>query len=501
MIAVVTEEFATHGHNMAKHLGHGDLAVLVLPYPLEARPDDELLAISAEYYPQALELLGVTAVTLTGAQVEVPADPTAFYELSLAEGWGDGAPLLPADRRRDRGAARRARPTRPTTCVGVLPPQYGVATVELVAANAAMAGVQPAAFPLVLAALEALTRPGVERVRAHHHDVERVPDADRERPVARRARHRLPRRLHGRRRRARLDDDRARGRRCACATSAASAPARRRAPCSASPPASGCASASGRSARRGRRSRSGAASPPTPTSSRCTAARARSRSPTSTTTTRATCSYLLAKSIAYPLANMYLGNADNGEVVLAVNPMWAERFGAAFPDVADLQAYLHEHAWQPLDLWPRAEPGDPARRRAGSDGATDRVYLTARPDQIVPVVCGGLGSLHAIALPSFGESADAERRRPRRCGLTVDADAVAEAVDEVGRILRADGGDLVLVDADPTTLRIRLALAPRRRELRRVRAPARPARARRSAPAIGRRVPGEFELVLADPRR
>ena len=59
MIAVVTEEFATHGHNMAKHLGHGDLSVLVLPYPLEARPDDELLAISAEYYPRALQLLGV----------------------------------------------------------------------------------------------------------------------------------------------------------------------------------------------------------------------------------------------------------------------------------------------------------------------------------------------------------------------------------------------------------------------------------------------------------
>ena len=40
VIAVVTDEFATHGHNMAKHLGHGDLSVLVLPYPLEARPDD-----------------------------------------------------------------------------------------------------------------------------------------------------------------------------------------------------------------------------------------------------------------------------------------------------------------------------------------------------------------------------------------------------------------------------------------------------------------------------
>ena len=37
--------------------------------------------------------------------------------------------------------------------------------------------------------------------------------------------------------------------------------------------------------------------------------------------------YLIAKSIAYPLANMFLGNVENGEVVVAFNPMWAERFG------------------------------------------------------------------------------------------------------------------------------------------------------------------------------
>src|SRR6478735_3278670 len=61
VIAVVTDEFATHGHNMASHLGHRDLRILVLPYPLEARPHDELLAISAAAYPEALELLGVTA--------------------------------------------------------------------------------------------------------------------------------------------------------------------------------------------------------------------------------------------------------------------------------------------------------------------------------------------------------------------------------------------------------------------------------------------------------
>ncbi len=58
-VAVVTEEFETHGRNMARFLGHGDLKVLVLPYPLEARPDDELRTIAAEYWPQAMDLLGV----------------------------------------------------------------------------------------------------------------------------------------------------------------------------------------------------------------------------------------------------------------------------------------------------------------------------------------------------------------------------------------------------------------------------------------------------------
>jgi hypothetical protein len=63
VVAVVTDEFATHGHNMASHLGHRDLRILVLPYPLEARPEDELLAISAEAYPQALDLLGIATVS------------------------------------------------------------------------------------------------------------------------------------------------------------------------------------------------------------------------------------------------------------------------------------------------------------------------------------------------------------------------------------------------------------------------------------------------------
>lgn len=61
VVAVVCEEFLVHGQNVATHLGHRDLKILVLPYPLEARPDDELRAIADEYYPKMLELLGVSA--------------------------------------------------------------------------------------------------------------------------------------------------------------------------------------------------------------------------------------------------------------------------------------------------------------------------------------------------------------------------------------------------------------------------------------------------------
>ena len=59
VVAVVTEEFETHGHNVATHLGHRDLELLVLPYPLEARREAELREIADTYYPQVLDLLGV----------------------------------------------------------------------------------------------------------------------------------------------------------------------------------------------------------------------------------------------------------------------------------------------------------------------------------------------------------------------------------------------------------------------------------------------------------
>ena len=88
----------------------------------------------------------------------MPDDPEALYALSLSQGWGDGLPLLPPTEDRVR-ALVAATPYAPDDLICVLPPRQGDATVEKAAVNAALAGVEPDAFPLVIAALEAMTMP------------------------------------------------------------------------------------------------------------------------------------------------------------------------------------------------------------------------------------------------------------------------------------------------------------------------------------------------------
>jgi hypothetical protein len=63
-------------------------------------------------------------------------------------------------------------------------------------------------------------------------------------------------------------------------------------------------------------------------------------------------------------------------------------------------------------MWPAANAAILYDR--GRVDAHGRVHLVERPDQIVPIVCGGLGSLHAIVLPSFGESTMQSLRVRRR---------------------------------------------------------------------------------------
>lgn len=82
----------------------------------------------------------------------------------------------------------------------------------------------------------------------------------------------------------------------------------------------------------------------------------------------------------------------------------------------------------------------------------------------------------------------------------MEATAVTAAVDEIATLLRADGAELVLVETNPAraTITVRLELGGVDC-LDCILAP--DALAETITQAIRRRVPEEFELILADPRR
>jgi hypothetical protein len=58
-VAVVTEEFEPLAHTMAANAGHAALRVVVLPYPLDTRPEPEVREIGRRHYRSLLRALGV----------------------------------------------------------------------------------------------------------------------------------------------------------------------------------------------------------------------------------------------------------------------------------------------------------------------------------------------------------------------------------------------------------------------------------------------------------
>ncbi len=345
---------------------------------------------------------------LRSARLELDDDPYALHEQSQREGWGDGLPLLPPTEARVR-ALLDATPLPPDHVVAVLPPERGAATVEKLAVNAAMAGVEPATFPYVVAAVEALAH-------ADHNLVG------------------LTATTSG-------------------ATSAivVNGPGRAALGFDAG---AGClggaggrgSSTVGRAVQLALRNLGGMRVGTTSATVFGQPARVaglcfaewEERSPwpsfaeqrgfaqndevVHVHATKGTHAFadgntagvaalvqLVARSLVSSLGNAFHGPPGRGETMVLVNPMWAERFARELPDVRDLQALLHEHAWASIDVWPVE-----ARERLDAHGrvsAGGRVVLHEHPGQFLVVVCGGLGGLHCTVLATWGES--------RACGARV----------------------------------------------------------------------------------
>lgn len=340
-------------------------------------------------------------VKLQSDVIEVPNDALALYERSLEEKWGDGAPLIPPTDERVE-ALLAETPLAPDHVVCTLPPRRGAATVELAAINAAMAGCQPRAFALVIAALEAMAQPAYNGFglatttgSVASYVIVNGPTRDE------------------------LQIDY----RAGCLGGAAG-----RGSATVGRAVQLCLRNIG-GMRAGDTSRTVFGQPARfglcfgeweersdwPSLAERRGFKAKDEVVTMhggmgilpvcdlNTEDDRELACLIAKSVAVPMHNLYIvANFPDGEVIIALNPIWAERFGATWPKIEDFQQCLYDHCWQPIELWPsQMRKLLHERKRVDAQG---RVHAVQGPRKLVPVVAGGLGNLHCSILMSWGES-------------------------------------------------------------------------------------------------
>ena len=335
---------------------------------------------------------------LASTRHESDLDVVGFTQFAMAQGWGDGLPLVPPTEARVRTflAANRRRPEE---VVAHLPPTRAACTVEKIVINAVMAGALPESLPLLIASVEAVADPDFELFGVNATTAPVAPALFINGPI--RDQLGIPY-SHG------------------CFGGAASA-----------------APAIGRALRLIMRNVAGQVVGITSQSTFGTPTRVagmvvgewEERSPWAPlaerrgvsgnavtafggmgtmnvldTTSQKPSEFLemIGKSIAYPGTNCFSPSMPYGEVLVAINPIWAGLFAQEMPEIEDLQEALWHQASVDADwLGRRHRDQLEAQGRVRPNG---RIYLTPEPKDIILIVCGGTGGLHATAVHSFGSS-------------------------------------------------------------------------------------------------
>ena len=172
-MTVVSSEFWALSLTEAQARGVKDLPLVKVPHPVGTISLEALRMVAESAVDSiAAKLVRGNGATSYGdarssqdgegnvaASLLVPSDPAETFSFFSDRGWTDGLPVLPptlaAVRKMVAAGGKKA-----DVILGVIPPLNGVATVEKIAANAVMAGCLPDYYPLVLAAVRAITRPG-----------------------------------------------------------------------------------------------------------------------------------------------------------------------------------------------------------------------------------------------------------------------------------------------------------------------------------------------------
>lgn len=108
---------------------------------------------------------------------------------------------------------------------------------------------------------------------------------------------------------------------------------------------------------------------------------------------------MMGKSLAYPGANGFSPAMPYAEMMIAINPVWADIIHRDVPKLEDVQALIWKHASIAADhLTPKhREQLEKQDRVIGG-----RVYVAVEPKDVLVLCCGGTGGLHATGFHSFG---------------------------------------------------------------------------------------------------
>ena len=98
------------------------------------------------------------ATTVPATRFAAQDDLEAINRLYRDKRWGDGLPIVPPTPERVERMLRHTQ-RAPGEIVAKVAPAYGAATVELIAINCVMAGCDPEALPVLIAATEAIADP------------------------------------------------------------------------------------------------------------------------------------------------------------------------------------------------------------------------------------------------------------------------------------------------------------------------------------------------------
>lgn len=108
---------------------------------------------------------------------------------------------------------------------------------------------------------------------------------------------------------------------------------------------------------------------------------------------------MIGKSLAYPAANGFSPAMPYAEMMVAINPVWADIIHRDVPSLEDIQELIWKHASLSAD---HLTPKHRAQLEAQDRVIGGRVYISVEPKDVLVVCCGGTGGLHATGFHSFG---------------------------------------------------------------------------------------------------